>query len=135
MQSCPCLESCVLHGNRISDVAKLAKSAATSLRVLDLSDNEIISWESVSTLKTARYLENLNLSDNRLRSISTNSCEEGDWKSLSTLSLSRNPLETWKSVEALAFLPSLVSLRICGAGIGSSISDDCFRQGKRCVRD
>ncbi|KAJ8906970.1 hypothetical protein NDN08_003453 [Rhodosorus marinus] len=128
MQSCPRLESCVLHGNRISDVTKLAKSVPKSLRVLDLSDNEIDSWETVSTLK-ATNLENLNFSGNRLRSISTHLCEEGDWQSLSTLSLSRNPLETWESVEALAFLPSLVSLRISGTGIGSSINDDFLRQG------
>jgi len=124
MQSCPRLETCVLHGNKISDVTKLANNAPKSLRVLDLSDNEIDSWEYVSTLKTATNLENLNLSGNRLRSISTRMYEEGDWQSLSTLSLSRNPLETWEAVEALAFLPRLVSLRISGTGIGSSTNDD-----------
>jgi hypothetical protein len=131
------------------DAATLA-SAFPNLKALHLSENLIVDWEQVWKLSKLPSLQGLFLGGNRLTSIAFGSeakplqaRDEPDrafalraaleasgggsdspppFGSLSTLTISDNPLASWTSIDELAHFPSLAVLRATGAGVVAEVS-------------
>lgn len=82
----------------------------TSLKLINLEDNLLTSWEDVLTVSHLPHLETLFLSSNQIGA--PTAAPEGAFPSLKTLYLGKNMVNAWSGIDALGTLPRLTDLRI-----------------------
>lgn len=98
-----------------------------SLRLLNLEDNKIDSWEEVMRLAALQSLKQLHLSGNSISKIGFSGLEATSvptsselikggvgFEKLETLLLANNRLSDWASIDALDSLPHLKDIRLTG---------------------
>uniref|UniRef100_A0A061RZB9 Tubulin-specific chaperone e-like n=1 Tax=Tetraselmis sp. GSL018 TaxID=582737 RepID=A0A061RZB9_9CHLO len=103
-----------LNGNGITSLAAAPAEALCLLRHLSLEDNELSDWGGVeSAVGELPRLERLHLSGNCLPAVHP---PKGDheWRCLKAITLGRNRIGSWSSIDALDRFPSLGELRLSG---------------------
>ncbi|XP_078169680.1 tubulin folding cofactor E / Pfifferling (PFI) isoform X1 [Carex rostrata] len=115
--SIPLVEELHLMSNKLQMIEPTAGTFVQgfdSLRLLNLEDNNIESWDEILKLSHVRSLEELHLNMNKLKSIyypsSDTSCVP--FEKLRCLLLGRNDIDDVVSVDALNSFPSLVDVRL-----------------------
>jgi tubulin-specific chaperone E len=120
-RACPSLEELRLHRCGLPPLAHLTdltpSDALAELRLLDL-DGNALSWPDIlSSFGRLPALESLFVGSNRIGTIrfggraGGGASAEPHFPKLSTLSLTGNAIEDWRSISELCVLPSLRSLR------------------------
>jgi Leucine-rich repeat (LRR) protein len=104
----------------------VSPSLFPSLKVLNLTDNEIDDWSQVFTLSKLKGLNQLQLGNNKITTVwmPTNSTstdsENTPFAALEQLSISGNKLSDLSSIDALDMCPKLTSLRLTNTDIADA---------------
>ncbi|KZV33102.1 hypothetical protein F511_03368 [Dorcoceras hygrometricum] len=114
----PNLKELDLTGNLIDKWEPAASTVVQgfhSLRLLNLENNCIASWDEIKKLSQLNSLEQLILSNNELNHIRYPDCGAyTDFKSLRGLLLASNKIEDLESIDSLNSFPSLMEVRLSG---------------------
>eukprot|EP01029_Cantina_marsupialis_P005909 TRINITY_DN164059_c1_g1_i2.p1 TRINITY_DN164059_c1_g1~~TRINITY_DN164059_c1_g1_i2.p1 ORF type:complete len:556 (+),score=156.51 TRINITY_DN164059_c1_g1_i2:62-1729(+) len=106
-----------------------------SLELMDISINKINNWDEIWKLRDLKKLSQLLLNENEISEIqygeehktgilnlTTEFNDESPFLRLESLSLARNKIDSWRSVDMLNMFPSLVSTRLQFNPIFESVS-------------
>mmetsp|Transcript_40064 Transcript_40064/g.64995 ORF Transcript_40064/g.64995 Transcript_40064/m.64995 type:complete len:464 (+) Transcript_40064:51-1442(+) len=112
----PLLEELHLCHNHIRSLGSSEENIKLkTLRILNLEGNGLEDWVEVWKLSQLPVLERLIVNDNKLREVTYKTSVEVSntpFASLQSISLSKNCITEWSSVDALNAFPSLVELRL-----------------------
>jgi len=116
----PNLEELCFPGNDASALKQQAElTGFRKLVALDLSECKISSWEEVQVLSSLQ-LRSLSLNHNSITEIPPLQTDH-DFCKLEVLGMSGNPIDSWHSVDQLAFLQQLHTLRLTSTPITNKL--------------
>ncbi|CAM9849958.1 unnamed protein product [Ascophyllum nodosum] len=126
----PSLEELCAADNDLSDVLSVVTDSNgkkvegfSCLRLLDLSETRLASWDQVMCFSGLPVLASLFLNHNRIEDVHGD-IQPPAFAALEAIALSGNRVERWGAVDRLNGLPALQSLRFSGnpvtAGLGAS---------------
>ena len=88
----PNLKELGLSSNNLERIPKeISGDSFKQLKLLNLEHNSFDSWEDLKPLGQLKTLEELNVANNKIKSISLGE----NFKTLTTLNISKNCLSTW----------------------------------------
>ena len=107
----PNLKELGLSSNNLERIPKeISGDSFKQLKLLNLEHNSFDSWEDLKPLGQLKTLEELNVANNKIKSISLGE----NFKTLTTLNISKNCLSTWSEIHKFNSYEKLINIRLSG---------------------